>query len=154
MYDGKMTVTSDGYAILPDGVDINPATQNTAQQLQMAQLLEYFSSDQAKMLLMSPAVLGDMKRGSYRSIEAALIAVKTLSISPILDKIEREVELKMLPVGWRMEIDPRPLLRGNPVAEAQIATMLKTAGIYSRNQALVCGRGISRQETRKTTRLA
>ena len=122
--------------MIPEGTEYQDSRATTAEQQQAVAVLNELASEQAKEIGLSPAILGDMRSGSYRSAEAAVRAARTLTIIPILEKIERAVEMRLLEPGQELVYDTRELLRGDPLVEAQIATMLRTAAIFSRNQAL------------------
>ena len=120
---------------LPSIFDLVDTKATTSEQLQLAQLLEIVSSEGAKMMGVSPSVLGDLKNGSYRTVEAALLAMARLTIAPLGNVVEQQVELKLLEPGQTARFDDSELLRGSPTQEGQLNALLVTSGQITPNEA-------------------
>ena len=108
---------------------------STAQQVQLAESMDAVSTQSSKFYSTSPSIHGDARIGSYRNAEAAILAFTRLKISAISDIIEQEINLKLLEPNQYAKFDTSELLKGDAAKEAQRATMLTTAGIWTPNEA-------------------
>ena len=129
-------VSDEGIVFIPENFDYSELSGKSSQQLQLSDLRRGLGADALKYLNLSPAIVGDMERGSYRTVEAALKVFTRLTVRPILTMLEREIDKKLLEENQYAKFDTRDLLRGDPYQEAQVVAMLRTAGVYSRNQCL------------------
>lgn len=110
----------------------------SAEQNQLAALIESVGLGANKVLGVAPSILGDNKRNSYRTLEAAVRFLTRFHLTAIADSIEREIDLKLLGgTEFYCDFDESYFLSGDPKDQAQVQSQLVTAGIRTRNEARV-----------------
>lgn len=105
-----------------------------------AQLLEsrlYSVSEIARFFGVSPVKLFDLSKSSYSTVEATQLAFLTDTLSPLMAKIEGELERKLYPDDPSMDINfvTDELLRVDKQSQAAYLQNLVTNGVISTNEA-------------------
>lgn len=129
--------TPNGVAVLEGNMDFETVTVNPAD----AQLLEtrqFNVIDICRFFGVSPVKAFDLSHSSYSTIEATQLAFLTDTLSPLLEKIELELERKLYKPSEKPFIDVRfdtsVLLRADKTAEANYYTKLYQVGGYTSNE--------------------
>ncbi len=119
---------------IPPGMDSEPVGV-TSEQLQLVEVQRYAADEAAKGFNLSPAFLGDLSKSSYRSAEAAASHFQKFVLSPILEALEQEVNLKVFGRSQRyMRFDISELLRADSVAQARALSQLRQNGFITSNE--------------------
>lgn len=131
------TGTPNGVAVLPGNMRFQSVTVNPTD----AQLLEtrqYSVVDICRFFGVSPVKCFDLSKSSYSTVEATQLAFLTDTISPILEKIELEMERKLFREDEKWLIDVRfdtsALLRTDVTSRASYINTMFYLGALSVNE--------------------
>lgn len=106
-------------ALLENGVAFAPMAQNN-EQGQYKDILSWYVSEVARLLVISPTKLFDLSRATWANLETLNQDHLNTCLRPWLEKIEAEVERKLLSVDERdslyVEFDTTSLLRADIAA--------------------------------------
>ncbi len=129
--------TPNGVAVLPGNMEFKPITVNPAD----AQLLEtrqYSVIDICRFFGVSPVKCFDLTKSSYSTVEATQLAFLTDTLSPILEKIELEMERKLFRADEKFKIDVKfdisALLRTDISSRSTYAREMFNVGALSVNE--------------------
>ena len=129
--------TPNGVAVLPGNMRFQTVTVNPSE----AQLLEtrqYSVVDICRFFGVSPVKCFDLSNSSYSTVEATQLAFLTDTLAPILEKIELELERKLLRDDERGRADVRfdtsALLRADTSARGQWMQAMFNMGALSVNE--------------------
>lgn len=129
--------TPNGVAVLPGNMEFKPITINPAD----AQLLEtrqYSVIDICRFFGVSPVKCFDLTKSSYSTVEATQLAFLTDTLSPILEKIELEMERKLFRADEKFRIDVKfdisALLRVDISSRSTYAREMFNVGALSVNE--------------------
>lgn len=129
--------TPNGVAVLEGNMDFETVTVNPADS-QLLETRQFNIIDICRFFGVSPVKAFDLTHSSYSTIEATQLAFLTDTLSPLLEKIELELERKLYKPSERNYIDVRfdtsVLLRADKEAEASYYTKLYQVGAYSTNE--------------------
>lgn len=131
------TGNPNGVAILEGNMDFKPISINPSD----AQLLEtrqFNVIDICRFFGVSPVKAFDLSKSSYSTVEATELAFLTDTLSPLLEKIELELERKLYKPSERDAIDVRfntaSLLRADKQSLANYYNTLFNIGVISPNE--------------------
>lgn len=131
------TGTPNGVAVLEGNMDFQPITVNPAD----AQLLEtraFNVVDICRFFGVSPVKAFDLSKSSYSTVEATELAFLTDTLSPLIEKIEEELERKLYKPSEKASIDVRfdtsALLRADKQSLANYYNTLFNIGVISINE--------------------
>lgn len=129
--------TPNGVAVLPGNMEFKPITVNPSD----AQLLEtrqYSVIDICRFFGVSPVKCFDLTKSSYSTVEATQLAFLTDTLSPILEKIELELERKLFRADEKFRIDVKfdisALLRTDISSRSTYAREMFNVGALSVNE--------------------
>lgn len=129
--------TPNGVAVLPGNMEFKPITVNPSD----AQLLEtrqYSVIDICRFFGVSPVKCFDLSKSSYSTVEATQLAFLTDTLSPILEKIELELERKLFRADEKFRIDVKfdisALLRTDISSRSTYAREMFNVGALSVNE--------------------
>lgn len=110
---GKENGETNGLAVLEGSLHYEPITINPADA-QLLETREFNVVDIARFFGVSPVKIGDLSKSSYSTVEATQLAFLTDTVSPLLEKIEEEFEVKLFPEGnVDIKFDVSQLLRAD-----------------------------------------
>lgn len=131
------TGTPNGVAVLEGNMDFEPVTVNPTD----AQLLEtrqFNVIDICRFFGVSPVKAFDLTHSSYSTVEATQLAFLTDTLSPLLEKIELELERKLYKPSERDKVDVRfdtsVLLRVDKQSLANYYNTLFQIGVATPNE--------------------
>lgn len=127
----------NGVALLTNGMDYQPISINPKD----AMLLEsrrFSVEDICRFFGVDPTKCGDLSKSSYNTLEQTTQAFLNDTLTPILEKIELELERKLFPVeshsGIEVRFDTSQLLRGDKAAQASFYSSLFAIGAITPNE--------------------
>lgn len=123
-------------AIVHGGADYVPLDTRTVEDSQIIEALGASVADVARWFGVSPLLLGDLSRGTYSNLAADNSAFYQRSLSPLLDKIEQELNAKLfgLDADTYAEFLTEAALRGDPQQVAQIHQTYVQMGVMLRSE--------------------
>lgn len=127
----------NGVAVLDVGMDYKPITVNPkdsmlieSRQLSVIDICRFFG--------VSPTKCFDFSKSSYNTLEQTNLSFLSDTLTPILKKIELEIERKLFPrerhEGIEVRFDTKQLLRGDKAAQAQFYNTLFQIGAITPNE--------------------
>lgn len=121
--------------ILEEGMTFSPISFSPRDQ-QFLELVQWDNTLIAQVFNVSPVMLQDLGRATWNNLPALQLAHLTYSIRPYLQKIEEELERKLLTfeerqAGYYIEHNVDALLRTDPSTRMDIAVKGINNGIYS-----------------------
>lgn len=133
----SVTGTPNGVAVLEGNMDFETVTVNPADS-QLLETRQFNVIDICRFFGVSPVKAFDLTHSSYSTIEATQLAFLTDTLSPLLEKIELELERKLYKPSEKPYIDVRfdtsVLLRADKTAEANYYTKLYQVGGLTTNE--------------------
>lgn len=127
----------NGVAVLEGNMEFKPITVNPAD----AQLLEtrqFNVVDICRFFGVSPVKAFDLSKSSYSTVEATNLSFLTDTLSPLLEKIELELERKLYKPSEKTKIDVRfdtsRILRADKQSLANYYSTLFNIGVVSCNE--------------------
>jgi HK97 family phage portal protein len=124
----------NGVAVLDGNMEFQPITVNPAD----AQLLEtrqFNVVDICRWFGISPVKLFDLSKSSYSTVEATQLAFLTDTLSPLLEKIEQEFEMKLFPdENIDIKFDVSRVLKADRSAVASYYSQMINMGAMTINE--------------------
>ena len=131
------TGTPNGVAIVEGNMDFQPITVNPSDA-QLLETREFNVIDVCRFFGVSPVKAFDFSKSSYSTVEATQLAFLTDTLSPLLEKIELELERKLYKPSERDNIDVRfdtsVLLRADIKSQAEYYNTLFQIGAITPNE--------------------
>lgn len=132
---GSKSTGDGGIPVLPQDLDYRPVAVNPSD----AQLLEsrqFNVIDICRFFGVSPVKAFDLSKSSYSTVEATNISFLTDTISPLLEKIELELETKLFADDGAIDIrfDVSQLLRADKQSLGNYYRTLFNIGAISPNE--------------------
>lgn len=129
--------TPNGVAVVDANMDYKPITVNPkdsmlieSRQLSVIDICRFFG--------VSPTKCFDFSKSSYNTLEQTNLSFLSDTLTPILKKIELEIERKLFPrdkhEGIEVRFDTTQLLRGDKAAQAQFYNTLFQIGAITPNE--------------------
>ena len=126
---------TNSVAVLGYDLDFR-AVASSATDAQLLETREFNVVDIARFFGVSPVKVGDLSKSSYSTVEATQLAFLTDTISPLLEKIELELETKLFPDDPHIDVrfDVSQLLRADKSSLAQYYNTLFQIGAITPNE--------------------
>lgn len=125
---------SNGVAVLEGGLTYQPVTIN-ARDSQLLETRQFNVIDVCRFFGVSPVKVFDLSKSSYSTVEATNIGFLTDTLSPLLEKIELEMETKLFP-GEDIDVrfDVAQLLRADKQSLASYYSTMFQIGAIAPNE--------------------
>jgi HK97 family phage portal protein len=128
---------STGIVIMEQGDTFNPITLNSAE-LEMIQSRQFNIIEICRFFNVSPILLYDYTKLSYSALEDVMLEFLTTTIQPILTKIEKELNYKLIPESQRItrhiKFDTTGFIKTGKLTTADFYSKLFNAGVLSTNE--------------------
>lgn len=128
-------MNSNGVAVLGADVEYQPVTVN-AKDAQLLETRQFNVIDICRFFGVSPVKAFDLTKSSYSTVEATNIGFLTDTVSPLLEKIELEIETKLFKPEENIDarFDVSQLLRADKQSLASYYSTMYNIGAYSLNE--------------------
>ena len=127
----------NGVAVLEGNMDFKPITVNPSDS-QLLETRQFNVIDVCRFFGVSPVKAFDLSKSSYSTVEATNLSFLTDTLSPLLEKIELEIERKLYKPSEKDSIDVRfdtsRLLRADKQSLASYYNTLFNIGVVSCNE--------------------
>lgn len=128
---------SSGVAILEQGNTFTPIQLNN-KDLMMIESRQFNVVDIARFFNVSPILLYDYSKMSYSGLEQTMLEFLSTTIQPILSKIEKELNYKLLDPSQRykthIKFDTTNFIKTDKITTANFYSKLFNAGVLSVNE--------------------
>lgn len=128
---------SSGVAVLENGNSFTPIQLNN-KDLMMLESRQFNVIDIARFFNVSPILLYDYSKMSYSGLEQTMLEFLSTTIQPILTKIEKELNYKLIESDQRykthIKFDTANFIKTDKVTTADFYSKLFNAGILSVNE--------------------
>lgn len=128
---------SSGVAILEQGNTFTPIQLNN-KDLMMIESRQFNVIDIARFFNVSPILLYDYSKMSYSGLEQTMLEFLSTTIQPILSKIEKELNYKLIDLSQRykthIKFDTTNFIKTDKVTTADFYSKLFNAGVLTVNE--------------------
>lgn len=130
--------SGSGVAVLEGGMTYQPVSSNSKD----AQLLEtrvFNVQEVARWFNMHPALLGDLSKTSYNTVEAAQLQFVVNTLAPYVELLQQELNRKLLlnrdKLKYYIDIAEEDIIKSDKSSQASYLNTLVQSGIMTRNEA-------------------
>lgn len=122
--------------ILEEGMDW-VAMSMSPEDSQLLETRRFHITDIARAFRVPPHMIGDLERATFSNIEQQQIGFVSLTLAPLMARIESEINWKVLGFrsGSAAAHDTKKFLRGEFRAQVEALKIATESGILSRNEA-------------------
>jgi HK97 family phage portal protein len=128
---------STGIVIMEQGDTFNPITINN-KEMMMLESRQFNVIDISRFMNISPILLYDYTKMSYSGLEEIMLEFLTTTIQPILTKIEKELNYKLITESQRftkhIKFDTTGFIKTGKVTTADFYSKLFNTGVLSTNE--------------------